>query len=72
MLFACKQHCLQTIKYNYSRGVTEIYISTKFRYLVWFRFQDMSVESEEDDDDEQLPIVELYIYDAKDQGNPIY
>ena len=53
MLFTDKQHCLQTIKYDQSRGVTEIYNPTKFCDLICFRFQDMSVESEEDEEEEE-------------------
>ena len=45
-----KHHCLQTNKYDQSRGDTEIYNSTKFCDLIWFHFQDMSVESEEEDE----------------------
>ena len=48
--FTGKQHCLQTNKYDQFRGVTEIYSPTKSRDLKLFRFQDMSVESEEEDE----------------------
>ena len=30
LLFTGKQHCIQTNKYDQSRGVTEIYTPTKF------------------------------------------
>ena len=51
------------------RGDMEIYNPTKYFDLIWFCFQDMSVESEEE---EQLIIIVLYIYDAKDHGNPYH
>ena len=54
LLFTAKQHCLQTNKYDQSCGVTKsTLLYTKFHDLMWFCFQDMSVESEEDEEDEQ-------------------
>ena len=70
-LFTGKQRCLQTNKYNQSRGVLEIYASTNFCDLICFRFEDMSVESEEEEEEMNTTAHHSALhYDAKDQGNP--
>ena len=50
LLCTGKQHSLQTNKYDQSCVVMKIYTPIKFRDLIWFHFQDMSVESEEEED----------------------
>ena len=70
-MFTGKHRCLQTNKYDQSRGVMEIYALTKCCNLICFRFEDTYVESEEEEEEMNTTAHHSALhYDAKDQGNP--